>query len=306
MLETILKRSLFSPPFIQTGNDGPRKPHWVGNKQPAPTGQGQAPGGEGGGRPRPRRGPQGYRELASLRLGEVQDAIDLFKSQLVASPFESWVAPDYFCRFDLVRKRDGRPPVVFGRVKTCFPGDGYIQNIEVMELFFPRREGAPDVLHLHADDILQPPRGAVQSYCVRVKFLASPEDIEDFNRQEDVFLQNGFLPEFTSGYLDLLDMNEQELAGSPWLYVVGSRWFASVPESIQPEIREKLRSLIRWNRALFNYHPGRLPAEIRTLNRELGFKYGFTKTFLVEPEDPQQTARIVASTFNRMFHASLE
>src|SRR3990172_727827 len=119
-----------------------------------------------------------------------------------------------------------------------------------MELFFPRREGAPDVLQLHADDILQSPRGAVQSYCIRVKFLASPEDIEDFNRQEDVFLQNGFLPEFTSGYLDLLDMNEQEQAGSPWLYVVGSRWFASVPESIQPEIREKLRSLIRWNRAL--------------------------------------------------------
>jgi hypothetical protein len=307
-LETILKRSLFSPPFIQTGNDKPRKPHWIGDKdkQSTPAQQGQTPGGKRDEGPKPRPDLRGYRDLASLTLGEVQDAYNFFKSQLLPSPFESWVATNYFCMLELVRRRDGRPPVVFGRVKTCYPSDGFIHNIQDMELYFPNKDRKPNIVLLRAEDILLDPAKPVQSYCVRVKFFASPEDIADFDQFENLFLDKGFIPEFTPGYIDLLDMNEHDHAAYPWLYVIGSRWLASIPESVQPEIREKLKSLIQWNKLIFNYHPERLPTEIRSLNRELGYKAGFTDIFLIEPEDPQQTVKIVQSTFEKIFRGPMK
>jgi hypothetical protein len=308
-LETILKRSLFTPPFIQTGNDKPRKPHWVGDKPSTPAQQGQSPtrpGGKDGDPSRPGREPLGYRELSSLTLGEVQDAYNYFKSQLLPSPYESWVATNYFCMLDLVRKRDRRPPVVFGRVKTCYPSDGYIHNIQDMELYFPNKNGKPDTLPLRAEDILLDPTKPVKSYGLRLKFFASPEDAADFDQHEDIFLEKGFIPEFIPGYIDLLDMNEHDHAAYPWLYVVGSRWLASIPESVHSEVRERLRSLIQWNKLVFNYHPERLPTDIRSLNRELGYKAGFTDIFLIEPETPQQTAQIVSSTFEKIFQQPIK
>jgi hypothetical protein len=308
-LETILKRSLFSPPFIQTGGDKSRKPHWVGDQGPTPAQQGQTPGGPGGkddDRSTQRRDARGYRDLSSLTLGEVQDGFNFFRSQLLPAQYESWVATNYFCMLELVRLRDGRPPVVFGRVKTCYPSDGYINNIQDMELYFPNKDRKPDTVLLRAEDILLDPARPVQSYCVRVKFFASPEDIADFDPHENLFLEEGFIPEFTPGYIDLLDMNEQDHDGYPWLYVIGSRWLASTPESVQPEIRERLKSLIQWNRLIFNYHPEKLPTEIRSLNRELGYKAGFTDIFLIEPEDPQQTVKIVQSAFDKIFQAPMK
>jgi hypothetical protein len=207
---------------------------------------------------------------------------------------------------ELVRRRDGRPPVVFGRVKTCYPSDGYIHNIQDMELYFPNKNGKPETVALRAEDILLDPAKPVQSYCVRVKFLASPDDMADFHQNEDLFLEKGFIPEFTTGYLDLLDMNEHNHAAYPSLYVIGSRWLASIPDSLQPEIRERLKSLIQWNKLIFNYHPERLPAEIRSLNRELGYKAGFTDIFLIEPEDPQQTVKILQSTFEKLFQQPIK
>ena len=305
-LETILKRSLFSPPFVQTGNDKPRKPHWVGDKPSTPAQQGQTPAGKRDEGPKPGPDARGYRDLGSLTLGEVNDAYHFFKSQLIPSPYESWVATDYFCMLELVRKRDGRPPAVFGRVKTCYPSDGYIHNVQDMELYFPNKNKKPDTVLLRAEDILLDPAKPIQSYCVRVKFFASPEDIADFDQYENLFLDLGFIPEFTPGYIDLLDMNEHDHAAYPWLYVIGSRWLATIPESVQPEIRERLKSLIQWNRLIFNYHPERLPTEIRSLNRELGYKAGFTDIFLIEPEDPQQTVKIVQSTFEKIFQQPIK
>jgi hypothetical protein len=119
-------------------------------------------------------------------------------------------------------------------------------------------------------------------------------------------LEKGFIPEFTPGYIDLLDMQEQDHAGYPWLYVIGSRWLATIPESVRPEIRERLKSLIQWNKLIFNYHPERLSGEIRSLNRELGYKAGFTDIFLIEPEDPQQTAKIIQSTFEKLFQQPMK
>jgi hypothetical protein len=71
---------------------------------------------------------------------------------------------------------------------------------------------------------------------------------------------------------------------------------------MQPEIREKLTKLVHWNKLIFNYHPERLPREVRTLNRELGFKPGFTEIFLIEPEDAEQTVQIVSKTFDKIFN----
>jgi hypothetical protein len=305
-LETILRRFLFSPASIQTGKDKPRKPHWLGDKVPTAAQQGQAPGGKKEENPKPGRDVRGYRDLASLALGDVHDAHNFFKSQLLPSPFESWVTTNYFCMLELVRRRDGRPPVFFGRVKTCFPSDGYIHNIQEMELYFPNKNRKPDTVLLRAEDILLDPTKPIQSHCVRVKFFASPEDRTDFDPYEPLFLEKGFIPEFTTGYLDLLDMNEHDHAAYPWLYVIGSRWLASIPDSVQPEIRERLRSLIQWNKLIFNYHPERLPVETRSLNRELGYKAGFTEIFLIEPETPRQTAQIVSSTFEKLFQQPIK
>jgi len=141
---------------------------------------------------------------------------------------------------------------------------------------------------------------------VRVKFLATQEDVADFNGYENLFLEQGFLPEFETGYIDLLDISEQKQAVLPWFYVIGSRWFASIPESVQVEIREQLGKLIRWNKLIFNYHPKSLSSEIRTLNDELGFNYGFTEHYLISPQDAQQTMQIVASTFEKIFQQAMK
>lgn len=305
-LEISLKRALLTSLFIQTGNEKPRKPHWIGDRQPVPAQPGQTPGGKQGPGPKPGRDPRGYRDLSTITLGEVQDAYHFFESQLAPSPYESWIAENYFCMLELIRQRDGRPPAVFGRVRTCYPSDGYVHNIQEMELYFPNKTGKPDTVLVHADDILLEPARPIQSYCVRVKFFAAPEDIADFDQNGNVLLENGFGPEFSTGYIELLDMQEQDHAAYPWIYVISSRWFASSPVSLQPEIRERLKDLIQWNKLVFNYHPDNLPFEIKTLNKELGFRYGFTDIFLIEPADPIQTARVIVSTFEKLFQQPMK
>lgn len=305
-LETLFKRSLFSSLLIQTGNDKPRKPHWIGDRQPAPSQPKSPAGGNFDNHPPARRDPRGYRDLASLTLGEVQDAFHFFESQLIPSPYESWVAKNYFCMLELIRRRDGRPPVVFGRVKASFPSDGYIHNVQDMELYFPSRNGAPETILIRSDDLLLDPSRPIQNYCVRITFFATEEDIAEFDQNGNSLLDSGFRPEFITGYLDLLDMSQQDHAVYPWLYVVSSRWFASIPESFQPEVRERLKDLLQWNKLIFNYHPENLPSDVRTLNRELGFKYGFTDIVLVEPADPVQTTRIIDSTFERLFQQPIK
>jgi len=308
-LEIALKHPLFLPHFAQKGDDKPppsgmkRKMHWVGDKEPVQHQKDQHQGGKKKDKePKKReaRDARGYRGLSSIAIGEVSDAQKYFLDQLQPSPSPSWIATNQFCMMDLVRKR-GRPSAIFGRVKTCYPSDGYIQNIQEMEICFPHKEGAPDVVLLHGDDIIKDAQKPVQSYCVRVKFLVSQEDIADFIGHENLFLEQGFISEFSTGYIDLLDMNEQNHAALPRFYVIGSRWFASIPDSVRVEVREGLGKLIRWNKLIFNYHPENLANEIKSLNRELGFKHGFTETVLIEPETPRQTAHIVASTFEKIF-----
>jgi hypothetical protein len=110
---------------------------------------------------------------------------------------------------------------------------------------------------------------------------------------------SGFYPEFGSSYLDILEMTAQTQSVYPWMYVIGSRWFASVPESLQAEVSGKLKEMVAWGKQVFNYHPDWLANEISTLNRALGYKFGFTPVVLTEPGNAHETAFIVARTFER-------
>lgn len=206
---------------------------------------------------------------------------------------------------DLVRE-GGFPPAIFGRVKTSYPSDGYLQNIQDLEIYLPQKDRAPDIVLLHAEDIRHDPHKLPQSYCIRVKLLASEEDMDDFNGYENLFVEQGFLAEFDHGYIELLEMHEQDHISLPWFYVIGSRWFASIPHSMRVEVREQLGKLTHWNKLIFNYHPEHLSNEIRTMNRELGYKHGFTEFALIEPETPQQTIQIVASTFEKIFQQPIK
>ena len=276
-----------------------RKIHWVGHKEAVE--QKQDSGGQPSGQSPKQKDERGYRELTSITLGEVNDAYKYYAEQLLPSPYPTWLATNYFCMIPLAPKRTARPPAVFGRVKTCYPSDGYVQNVQELEMYLPCKDRTPDIVHLRADDILLTPNKPLQSYCVRVRFLSAPEDLVDFAEQDTLFLGQGFLPEFSTNYIDLLDINEHNHTSLPWIYVISSRWFASIPVSVQPEIREKLTKLMHWNKLIFNYHPEHLSREVRSLNRELGMKPGYTDIFLIEPENPQQTVQIVAKTFDKIF-----
>ena len=310
-LELALRQSLLPAHFAQKGDDstppsGMKRIHWVGDKKPEPSGPDQSGKRKDvqPGRP-PSRDTRGYRELSSITLGEVNDAHRYFANQLLPSPYPAWIGANHFCMLDLVR-RQKHPPAIFGRVRTCYPSDGYLDNIQQMEMYFPQKENAPEVILLQAEDIRHHTQKSVQSYCLRVKFLASQEDMDDFNGQENLFVEQGFLPEFETGFLDLLDIHEQHKPTLPWIYIISSRWFSSIPESVRAELREQIGKLIRWNKVIFNYHPEHLPHEVRSLNRELGLKAGFTEVFLLEPETPHQTAQIVASTFESMFQQPIK
>ncbi len=298
-LETVLRRFSLLPGFIQTGNGEPRhKAHWLGNKQSTPQQQDQNQHRQDD-RPPQQQDRRGYRALASLTLGEVEDAYNYFKPQLVASPTEAWIAKNYFCQIPLKRRGEDQPPVVFGRVRTCYPSDGNVNNVEELEMYFPRRNAAPDLLHIRFDDIsLQKP---TQSYCVGVKLYVSEAEMTDFSRSENIFLEKGFALLYETGYIDLLDVNEQNHPALPWLYVIGSGWFASIPDSVQPEISEQLRNLVRWQKVIFNYHPGRYSLQVRSLNEELDFQYGFTEQYLVAPQNTEQVLSKVEQRFGEMF-----
>ena len=264
-LETTLRRFSLFTLLAQMANGEPPpsgmqpKIHWVGQKKHVE--QKQETGEERGGGS-PKKDERGYRELSSITLSEVNDAYKYYANQLRSGPAPGWIAPNYFCMIHLLPKRDNRPPVVFGRVKTTYPSDGYLQNVQEWELRLPGRNRPPDLVHLRANEVFNTPAKLLQSFCVRVQFFLHPDDQAEFAAHQSLFLQQGYLPEFSQSYLDLLDLNEGNQALAPWLYVISSRWFTSIPVTMQPEIREKLTKLVHWNKLIFNYHPEHLPHEV--------------------------------------------
>jgi len=294
-LEISLRPSFSLSRVLRAQNDDARQ-HWVGQDQSTS----QKKTNQDNQNNNQRRGDnqQGYRPIADIKQGEVKAAFKRFESQLIPAQ-ENWIGENYFCSIPLKRIRDGRPPMVFGRVTSCSPSDGYVENIEDVELLFPGRNVTPDKVRIYMEDISHYSQHLAQSYYIRVQFKTSEEDLTDFSGTDPLFSENGFYPEFDTGYYDLLQMNEQNQALYPWLYVLSSRWFDAVPESIYPEVKVKLKEMLQWGKHIFNYHPDWLPKEINSLNKVLGFKYDFTPIVLTEPANPQETAFIVQKVFER-------
>ena len=293
-LDTFLRQWSVLPRFLQFGNGEPRKAHFLGKKEATPVEDKQDQGGKHDQTPG-QTGKEKYRRLDSISIGKVKEVIDYFQPQLVPSPTEEWVGKNYFCQLPLNRRGEDRPSVVFGRVKTCFPSDGIVQNIEEMEMYFPQRNAAPDIVHLRQDDIaLHKP---IQSFCVGIKTYLSEAEQNDFSRSENIFIEKGFAPLYNTGYSELLDITEQNQLGLPSLYLFGSEWFATITDSWQPDIKQGLRNLIQWNKIVLNYHPKRYTLQYRSLNDELEFNYGFSQYYVTMPQDTDQVLRKVDEEF---------
>lgn len=298
-LEISLKPPFSLPRLLQAKEDEPprQKYRWIGQGGNQP--QNQPKRGESPQRPN----KSDENGLESITLGDVDKAFRFFKPQLVPSPFDGWMARNFFCTLHLKHPGKNRPSAVFGRVGSCYPSEDQIENIEQLELLVPNQAGKPRVLNIHAEDIQK----RTQIYFVRVRFLALEEEIAEFDGSDSLFWMNGFSPEFHTSYLELLDMTERNQSSSPWLYVIGSRWFAkSIPESRQPDIRTKLDKMVSvWGKHVFNYHPDWLTQETHRLNRELDYQNGFTPHVLIEPKNPEQTADIVARKFDEVFQEAI-
>lgn len=292
----------FRPPFtlpriLRARGDEPRQEvHWVGQDRGAVKKEESGPAHP----PKPGKDGRGYRSLGSFKLGEVEEAISLFEHQIVPV-HENWIGKDHFCTIPLRRIRDGRPPLMFGFVQTCYPSDGFLENVEDIEIQFPRRKGPPDLVHIPADDISRYSMRVVESHALRVQFRVSAEDEADLAGAVSGFAANGFHSEFERGYYDLLELSGPNQGRSPLYHVIGSRWLASVPESRHGEVMNRLKEMLGWGKVIVNYHPDWLPREIHTLNRELDFQYGFTPTVLVEPRNPAQTLHILGEARKRLF-----
>lgn len=272
--------------------------HWLGKTSESSRAS-RPPAGQGGQKPG-REGRSKYRSLDDVSLVDVEQAIRLYEAQLVPA-HDHWIAKNHFCTLPLKPIRDGRPPLIFGYVAACFPSDGHIENVEDIELLFPRRDAPPDLIRLHRDDISLYSGRSAQSHYLRVQVKASEEDAVDFEGSDPLFHANGFHLDFDYGYYDLLEMNEQNQSDYPRLYVIGSRWLACVPDSRYFEVTNRLKEMLGWGKAVFNYHPDWLLKEVHTLNRALGLKYKLSKHYLPEPENPEQTANLAARTFEEIF-----
>ena len=294
-LELTLQRVFNFPRMFSARKNEPEKDyHWVGRKREIE--QSIIPPNKPDKKSPEEKNAQKYRPLTDITLGNVDDVYKRFEAQLVPAQPDH-IGVNTFCQIPLIRKQ-GQPSMIFGRVKICAPSDGVIDNVEELELYFPSTNTKPDVIHLDIDEINR--QYPVQSYFTRVIFLLSDEETAELDEAAPLLSMNGFVPETEVSYLDLLEMTEQNRASHPWLYVVGSRWFDEVPESLHEEVKGKLKEMVGWGKQIFNYHPEWLPNEIATLNRWLGYKHGFTPITLTEPGNPQETSFIIQKTFDEL------
>ncbi len=301
-LATFLRPSWLSPHSIEFGGKEPPKVHWVGGAKLVH--QNQNEGGKQNA-PQKKKEERGYRELSTIRLGDVDEAFRSFSNYLKPSALPGWVAPNYFCMIPLAAHADGRPSAVFGRVRTCFPGDGYSEDAQEMELFFPNKGRKADLLHLWQDEIQISSRTPVRSFYMRVKFLFDEDELAEHLEIENQFIQAGFAPEYAGNILDLLGLDEKQKATQPRLFVASSRWFDSIPGSVRADVKESLTRLIGWNRSIFNYHSSQLPLDFPTLNRVFDFKHGFSDISFYEPATPQQTLDIITREFDTLFQQGM-
>lgn len=299
-LEITLRPPFSIPRLLRTHSDEPQQEyHWIGRTQE--TSRGNPDPGRQGENPREKMGKSGHRPLSTITRDEVDEIVRFYEPQLVRSPLDGWIARNNFCRVHLKSRIGKCPAVVFGRVKSCYPSEAHADNVQEFELLFPNENAEPDVIQVQSDIINFHAPQPVESFCLRTCFLLLPEETAEFLKQDGLFLKNGFAPEIKTDYMELLDMNDRNHNSHPWLYVIGSRWLASIPDSRYYEIKGAIKDLLGWGKLIFNYHPDWLPKEVNTLNRILGYKYEFTPDLLTEPGNPQETAFIMAKLFEMSF-----
>lgn len=300
--EIALRPSFSLPRLLRAHADEPEQEyHWLGKTQETPQKNAES-GGKGGG-PQKKRDKKEYRPLATLERHEVDAVSEVFASQLVRSPLDGWIARNQFCRVHL--KGTKRPPVIFGRVKSCYPAEGHAENVQEFDLLFPNKGTEPDIFQIQAGMINFRAAQPVETYCLRVRFLLSAEEAAEFHGYDGLFLPEGFQPEIQDDYLELLEMNERSQAPHPWLYVIGSRWLASIPDFRYDVILGRFREMLGWGGRIVNYHPGWLQKEVHSVNRALGLKYKLSKYYLTEPETPQETTKALKIEFGEMFNQGL-
>ncbi|NWG06374.1 MAG: hypothetical protein HXY35_06765 [Chloroflexi bacterium] len=301
--EIALKRSLLSPGFIQFGDEKPRPPeeaHVLGRGlQKLSKGQNQKQGGQNEDEPNPGKyDTRGSRKLNSITPGEVKRAYQLYERQLTSTSYGSFIATNHFYMIELAQ-RENVPAAIFGRVNVCLPGDGQVQNVREMELSFPQPGMKPEAVILRPRDIAT--HGNIQGYCIRVKILASEEEYKDFIQYERLFREAGFVFDFNDNTLDLLELSETDHDSLPWFHVIGSRWFAEIPVSLQQDVKFSLWKLSGRETLLLNYHPDHTPIGIKKLNDELGYQYRLSDFLLTDPKTPQQTLHFVRTVFEKVF-----
>lgn len=295
-----------NPPFsfprmmhTQKG-ESPRREaaHWVGPRQDQAR---EKSDNQKNATPTQKKDQRGYRPLSDITIGEVNDVVQSYNPQLVPAPLNGWIRKNYFCLVHLKTINRTRPSAIFGRVKSCYPAESHADNIQEVELYIPRRDGSPDIVPLYPGDINYDAPTPVQSYCLRLQLLFTDDELAEFEGSIEGFAGRGFLPQQDLDLMNLLDMTEENHQSYPWLYVIGSRWCADIPDSMYEDVKWKLDKMLAWGMQIVNYHPDWLSKEINPLNKILGYKYKLTRNFLTEPENPDQTARVLASTFNENF-----
>ena len=300
--ETAFKRSLLSPAFIQYGDDAPRPPdeaHVLGRGLENIL-QGQNQGGRNDDEPKPKKyDRRGCRLLESITPGEVQDAYDIYKGQLISTVSGALITANQFYIFPLPRRQAEIPAAIFGRVKVCLPMDGLARDVRQIELAFPQVRDKPEAVILHPGDLDS--RGFIQSFGIRVKIFGSEKDRADFKRHESRFAEAGFAFEYFDHSIETLDSIVPEEDPLPWFHVIGSRWFADIPPSRQDKVRASLWKLCAQETLVINYHPDRTHAKVRTLNEELDYQYRLTDFYLPDPKTPRQILQFIGATFNNIF-----
>jgi hypothetical protein len=302
-LELTLRSPFTLPRILRAHADEPEQDfHWIGKTQET-THKDADSGGKGGG-PQKKRGKKEYRSLSALDKHEVDEILHVFEPQLVRSPLDGWIARNHFCQVHLKRRGAKSSPVVFGRVRSCYPAEGHADNVQEFDLLFPNKGAEPDMFQIQAGMINFLAAQPVETYCLGVRFLFSADEKAEFRNQEGLFLAEGFQPDVRDNYLELLEMNERNHS-RPWLYVIGSRWLTSIPDFRYDVILGRFREMLGWGSRIVNYHPDWLPKEVHSLNRELGLKYKLSKDYLTEPETPQDTAQMLKIEFGEMFDKGL-
>lgn len=198
-----------------------------------------------------------------ITYDEVTNVYECFQPKLKLSQESTKVVENNFCTFSLVQQDDDRPPELFGRVLSLYPGAGNIERVRQMELLFPRFDQSPGLVTLKGATEISPdtPERPPESYSVRAQFFANDEDEQELRGQGGLFREHGFEPEFLSSHDNLFyfhTLEEADMMEMPWVIVVGSRWLSELNKDEYPVVTSNLFNLLMLNRVIINYRPERV------------------------------------------------